>query len=145
MVRPTHIKSTFAATGIALTAGITGLQQGTAAHASSPAQAKAVTVKVTLRDFTVTMSRRQLPAGKTIRFMISNRGKAMHEAVLEPFGADDKALSVRGKKYEADDIAPGTTRTVTWTVPQAGKYQLACHMPGHFQMGMKTTFRVTGS
>jgi uncharacterized cupredoxin-like copper-binding protein len=91
------------------------------------------------------MSRHRLPAGTAIRFVISNRGKAMHEAVLEPFGADDKALTVRGKKYEADDIAPGTTRTVTWTVPHAGTYQLSCHMPGHFQMGMKTTFTVAGS
>lgn len=139
------MKHTLLTAGATLTIGIAGLQQGTLAYASTPAQTRAITVKVTLRDFAVTMSRRHLLAGKPIRFVISNRGKAMHEAVLEPFGADDRALIVNGKKYEADDIAPGRTRTVTWAVPRAGAYQLSCHMPGHFQMGMKTSFTVTNS
>jgi uncharacterized cupredoxin-like copper-binding protein len=69
----------------------------------------------------------------------------MHEAVLERAGSDDDALEVRGREYEAEHIAPGQTRTVTWTIPHAGKYQLACHMPGHFEMGMKTFFTVTRS
>jgi uncharacterized cupredoxin-like copper-binding protein len=90
------------------------------------------------------MSSHRLPAGKPIRFIITNRGQAMHETVLEQVGAVDKALEVRGKDYEADDIAPGTTRIVIWTIPHAGRYQLACHMPGHFQMGMKTLFTVRG-
>jgi uncharacterized cupredoxin-like copper-binding protein len=101
-------------------------------------------VQVVLRDFTVSMSAHDLPAGKPIRFVITNRGQAEHETVLERAGAVDKALEVRGTEYEADDIAPGTTRTVTWIIPHAGKYQLACHMPGHFQMGMKTLFTVRG-
>lgn len=139
--RTTHM---IASTAALLALGVTSLQSGTRVQASATAQTRPVTVKVVLRDFTISMSSRQLPAGKPIRFVISNRGKAMHETVLERAGADDKALEVRGKEYEADDIAPGTTRTVTWMLPQAGKYQLACHMPGHFQMGMKTLFTVRG-
>jgi uncharacterized cupredoxin-like copper-binding protein len=130
-------------TGAALTLGVAGLQHGLTTERVSAAQAKPVPVKVTLRDFRISMSRHRLPEGRPIQFVITNRGQAMHEAILERAGADDKALKVRGKEYEADDIAPGTTRTVVWTVPQAGNYQLACHMPGHFEMGMKTTFTVT--
>lgn len=52
---------------------------------------------------------------------------------------------VSGKEYETDDIAPGSRRVVTWLVPHPGTYQLACHMPAHFQMGMKTIFTVTGN
>ena len=130
--------------GAALTLGIAGVQHGLTTEASA-ARANPVIVKVTLRDYGVAMSRHALPAGAPIRFVITNHGKAMHETVLERAGADDKALEVRGKEYEADDIAPGTTRTVTWTIPQAGTYQLACHMPGHFEMGMMTRFTVTGS
>jgi len=131
------------ATGAAIMLGIAGLQHGVTAGTAHAAQATPASVKVTLRDFSVTMSRQRLPAGTPIRFVITNRGKAMHEAVLEPAGADDKALEVRGRRYEADDIAPGSTRTLIWIVPHAGKYQLACHMPGHFEMGMKTTFIVS--
>jgi len=112
---------------------------------TSPAQkARArVSVAVTLRDFSVKVSKQRVPAGRPVRFVIHNRGQAMHELVLERAGSDDRALTVNGTRYEADDIAPGATRTVTWTVPRSGKYQLACHMPGHFEMGMKTSFTAT--
>lgn len=133
------------ATALATAAiGIAGLHQGVKAEASSAVQARAVTVRVVLHDFAVSMSTHRLPAGTPIHFIITNRGHAMHETVLERAGAVDRALEVRGKEYEADDIAPGTTRTVTWTIPHTGKYQLACHMPGHYQMGMKTLFTVRG-
>lgn len=131
--------------GAALILGVAGLQQSFAGNIARAAQARPIPVKVTLRDFSIAMSRHQLPAGTPIKLVITNRGQAMHEVVLERAGADDKALKVQGKAYEADDISPGATRTVTWTVPRAGKYQLACHMPGHFEMGMKTTFTVTGA
>jgi uncharacterized cupredoxin-like copper-binding protein len=136
---------TIATAGALLTLGVASLQPGARADASTTAQVRALTVKVVLRDFSISMSQHALPAGKPIRFVITNRGRAMHETVLERAGAVDKALEVRGREYEADDIAPGTTRTVTWIVPRAGTYQLACHMPGHFEMGMKTLFTVRGS
>lgn len=144
MFAPKGISRVIATTGAALALGLAGVQFASAASTSTPAQARPLTVKVVLRDFTVSMSRHVLPAGKPIRFVITNRGQAEHETVLERAGAVDKALEVRGREYEADDIAPGTTRTVTWVVPHAGAYQLACHMPGHFQMGMKTRFTVQG-
>jgi uncharacterized cupredoxin-like copper-binding protein len=102
-------------------------------------------VAVTLSDYSIAMSRHRLTAGQPVTLVITNRGKAMHEVVLARFGAGDHALHVDGKEYEAEHIAPGTTRTVTWIVPHIGKYELACHMPGHFQMGMRTAFTVVGT
>lgn len=130
-------------TGGALALAVAGLQHEFSPGTVSASPLRPVTVRVTLREFSVTVSRRRLPANTPIRFIISNRGKAVHEAVLERSGADDDALKVRGREYEVDDIEPGTTRTATWSIPHAGTYQLACHMPGHFQMGMKTFFTVT--
>lgn len=101
-------------------------------------------VAVTLRDYSIAMSRHRLTAGQPVTLVITNRGKAMHEIILARFAAGDHALRVNGTEYEAEHIAPGTTRTVTWTVPRTGKYELACHMPGHFQMGMRTAFTVVG-
>jgi uncharacterized cupredoxin-like copper-binding protein len=139
-----RIKRRVATTSALVAISIAGFHQGVRAEALSAVQARAVTVKVVLRDYTISMSQHRLPAGRPIRFVITNRGQAEHETVLERAGADDKALEVRGREYEADEIAPGTTRTVTWTIPHAGRYQLACHMPGHYQMGMKTLFTVRG-
>lgn len=142
MIAPRSTIRLIAVAGAVFAFGIAGLQQGTGADAAAAAKARPVTVKVVLRDFTVSMSRHNLPVRTPIRFVITNRGKAEHEAVLGHAGAVDEALEVQGREYEADDIAPGSTRTVTWMVPRAGTYQLACHMPGHFQMGMKTLFSV---
>jgi uncharacterized cupredoxin-like copper-binding protein len=130
--------------GAALAIALVGVS-GMRAEVAGAASPKTITVHVTLREFTISMSRRTLPARTPIRFVIANRGSVEHETVLERAGAVDKALEVRGREYEADDIAPGTTRIVTWSLPSAGHYQLACHMPGHYQMGMKMTFTVTGN
>lgn len=144
MFATSRMKRIAATVGAITAIAIAGLQYGNTTQAAGTAKVKPVSVTVLLRDFTISMTQHHIPAGTPVTFILENRGKAMHEAVLERAGAVDKALEVRGKKYEADDIAPGTTRTVTWTVPRHGEYQLACHKPGHFQMGMKITFNVTG-
>jgi uncharacterized cupredoxin-like copper-binding protein len=129
--------------GAALAIGIVGLLFSLSPGTAGAASPRSVSVHITLRDFSIAMSRHAVPAGTPITFTISNRGKAMHEVVLERAGADDEALEVRGREYEADDIAPGTKRSITWIVPRAGEYQLACHMPGHFERGMKARLTVT--
>ena len=126
-----RIKRIVTTVGAITAIGIAGLQYGNTTQAAGTAKIKPVSVTVLLRDFAISMSQRHIPAGTPVKFVIENRGKTMHEAVLEHAGAIDKALEVQGKKYETDDIAPGTTRTVTWTIPHRGGYQLACHKPHH--------------
>jgi uncharacterized cupredoxin-like copper-binding protein len=80
--------------------------------------------------------------------MISNAGRIENEMVLEPAGSDDKAINlvgVGGQKFESEveSIHPGATLAVTWQLPGKGAYQLACHVPGHFQRGMVTRLSVT--
>lgn len=105
------------------------------------ASAKApVTVNVKLTEFKVELSNTELPAGTPVTFVITNDGKVTHEMVLEKANAVDEPLEFEGKAQEAEDIVPGTTRTVEWIVPDAGTYQLACHVSGHFESGMKTQF-----
>ena len=95
------------------------------------------TVKVTITEWKVELSTDTVPAGVPVRFTITNTGNVTHEVVLERAGAVDEPIAFAGHEQEAEDIAPGTTRTVEWTIPEAGKYQLACHVPGHFEAGMK--------
>jgi len=102
-------------------------------------------VNVTLTDFKVELSTDSLPAGTPITFVINNAGKSEHEAVLELSNAMDEPVEVQGKEEEAEGIAPGETRTVVWTVPTPGTYKLSCHIPGHYEMGMWTTFAVTAA
>ncbi|HEX6507842.1 MAG TPA: cupredoxin domain-containing protein [Chloroflexota bacterium] len=107
-------------------------------HVHQASAGSALTVNVTLRDYRVMVAQHHFPVGKPITFMITNRGHHTHEFVLEAANAFDKALRYRGTTYEAANIKPGTTRTVTWTIPNKGTYKLACHIDHHYQMGMKT-------
>jgi uncharacterized cupredoxin-like copper-binding protein len=93
---------------------------------------------VTLSEFKVEISNANLPAGTAVTYVITNNGKITHEMVLEKAGVADEPLEFNGVGQEAEDIEPGTTRSVEWTIPDAGGYQLACHVPGHYEAGMKT-------
>ena len=127
--------------GIIVTAiVVTGALAGVTLHAYHASANTPTTVRVTLRDYRVALVQRHLPVGKPITFLVSNQGQHTHEFVLEAANAVDKALRFNGTTYEADEIKPGTTRKVTWTLPGPGRYKLACHIDHHYQMGMKALF-----
>jgi uncharacterized cupredoxin-like copper-binding protein len=111
------------------------------AHASTEGP-----VKVSLMEWMVDMPPTTVQVGTPVRFVIANTGKVQHEFVIEKAGDVDKALEaeVNGQPVtaETDNIDPGTTRTLEWTFTEPGTYQVSCHMPGHFEAGMKTVFNV---
>jgi uncharacterized cupredoxin-like copper-binding protein len=132
--------------GIALVSlVIAGAAVGGMAHIHRTDGTAPLTVRVTLKDYKVILAQRHLPAGKAITFLITNRGHQTHEFVLERANAFNEAIRYRGTTYEADEIKPGTTRSVTWTIPQKGTYKLACHIDHHYQMGMKTLVTATNA
>ena len=119
----------------------------TAAPAASPAassmatpSAEPVCVGVIVDDFVVRSQRTTFRVGETYIFAVGNEGAAVHEFVIEPAGADDAPLEaeVNGKKQESEveDIAPGETGELEWTFTEPGRYQFACHIPGHVEAGM---------
>lgn len=103
-------------------------------------------VHIKLSEFKVEMDKTSIPAGP-VKFIIDNVGKEKHELVLEPAGTNDEPLEVNGKASEAEDIEPGKSVTLEWTIDEAGQYQLACHVvennEDHFATGMVTIFTVT--
>jgi len=133
-------------------AALTAAGCGSSANAGEGTNDSATTgpmmVRVTLSDWQITMSRTSIPAGRRVSFIISNAGAVEHEMVLEPSGSDDQPYQltgVDGTKFESEveSIHPGSTVSVTWQLPGKGRYQLACHVPGHFQRGMVSQFTVT--
>ena len=87
--------------------------------------------------------------GETIRFIVHNEGKVMHEMVL---GREkDLAKHVRamrmspGMAHDAAHmvhVAPGRTGEIVWQFSRAGTVQFACLIPGHFEAGMVGTVQV---
>ena len=106
--------------------------------------------KVT-RTVTVTMNDRMrfvpdhvvVRRGDTIRFLVKNEGRIMHEFVLGTM-TDLKAHAELmrkhpGMEHEAPYMAhaaPGKSEAVVWQFTKPGEYHFACLMPGHFEAGM---------
>jgi uncharacterized cupredoxin-like copper-binding protein len=88
--------------------------------------------------------------GDTIRFIVHNKGKLMHEMVL---GTLDqlKAHGEMMKKHpgmEHDEpymahVQPGKREEIVWQFTKAGEFHYACLIAGHFEAGMIGNIKVT--
>ncbi len=87
--------------------------------------------------------------GETVKFVVRNRGKVMHEMVI---GTEDelKKHAEQMKKHptmEHDEpymahVKPGTKEEIVWTFTKPGTYMYGCLIPGHFEAGMKGSIKV---
>ncbi|MDZ7855186.1 cupredoxin family protein [Sphaerotilus sp.] len=87
--------------------------------------------------------------GETVRLVIRNTGRVMHEFVL---GTPEElaAHAEQMKKFpdmEHDEpymahVPPGQSGTIVWTFNRPGDFQFACLIAGHFQSGMVGALRV---
>ena len=81
--------------------------------------------------------------GATIRFIVRNDGKLMHEFVIGSM-AELKQHAELMKKHpgmEHDEphmahVAPGKTETLVWQFTKEGTFYFGCLEPGHFEAGM---------
>lgn len=110
----------------------------------NPAKAKR-TIKVTALDtMRFEPASYTVKAGETVRFVITNTGKIDHEFALGDAKSQrehaEMMKQMPGMKHEepnAVTIAPGQTKEIVWQFTKAGKVEVACHLPGHYEAGMK--------
>jgi uncharacterized cupredoxin-like copper-binding protein len=81
--------------------------------------------------------------GETVRFVVRNTGKLMHEFVIGTKQELDEhaALMVRFPTMEHDEpymahVPPGRTGEIVWHFNRAGAFDFACLIAGHYQAGM---------
>ncbi len=81
--------------------------------------------------------------GETVKFVISNTGKIMHEFVIGTKKEldDHAAMMVKFPTMEHDEpymahVAPGKKGEIIWTFNKAGDFDFACLIAGHYQAGM---------
>ncbi len=98
------------------------------ASSSSSAGKAVVTVRVDARDFSFALSRRSAPAGSKVRFVVRNRGTAIHDFV------------VKGRRTRK--LGPGKAQTITVAFPKRGSFRFLCSVAGHARLGMRGTFTV---
>ena len=107
--------------------------------------AKAVrTIRVDMAD-----SMRFTPAditvkrGETVKLLATNKGQLLHEMVLGT-AEELKHHAEMMKKFpgmEHDEphmthVKPGKSGEIVWQFTNAGEFQFACLVPGHFEAGM---------
>jgi uncharacterized cupredoxin-like copper-binding protein len=103
------------------------------------------TVKVSMSDaMRFAPSELVVTRGDTVRFVVRNDGKVLHELVL---GTDAELrrhaeLMRRFPGMEHDEahmvhVKPGEQGELVWTFDTPGEFGFACLIPGHFEAGMK--------
>tara|TARA_R110002126_G_scaffold226044_2_gene370800 strand:- start:3188 stop:3694 length:507 start_codon:yes stop_codon:yes gene_type:complete len=82
--------------------------------------------------------------GQTIHFVVKNKGELVHEFVLDNHSEimEHKEIMAKFPEMEHDDpnsirLEPGKTGNIVWKFTNAGKFEFACLIPGHYEAGMK--------
>jgi len=96
-----------------------------------------ILVPIEVKEFEIDARQVVFRVGQPYRFSVTNDGKIPHEFLIEAIDAMDVPLEENGAVAEVTDIAPGTVKTLDWTFAEPGRYKLACHVPGHYEAGMR--------
>ena len=110
-------------------------------------------LQVTTTEFAFSPASWTVPADQEISIDITNNGTVVHEWVLLQPGVnitsetdlpDTEEELLADFVYVEEEVDPGATKTLIFTAPAAGTYQVICAIPGHFGGGMNATLTVTG-
>ena len=124
--------------------GALGLACLTACGASSaaPSDASDAKVEVAIEHSAFDLDETSFEAGETVTFVIRNEDPIDHEFII----GDGRvhAQHEEGKQRHHHGTVPGeisvpagTTRRTTFTFDEEGNVEYACHLPGHYDYGMR--------
>ena len=102
------------------------------------------TIKVDMADtMRFTPADLAVKRGDTIKFVVHNEGKVLHEMVLGTTKAIKEHAELMKKFPEMEHadanmahVKPGANGEMVWQFTKAGEFQFACLQPGHFEAGM---------
>ena len=91
----------------------------------------------------------EVKAGETIKFVVQNGGKQLHEMVIgtKTVLEEHAALMVKFPNMEHDEpymahVPAGKTGEIVWTFNRPGDFDFACLIAGHYQAGMTGKIKV---
>ncbi len=102
-------------------------------------------IKMTMSDdMRFTPEVLHLKQGETVTLSISNGGKMLHEIVLGTKDSLEGHAKMMRKHPNMAHSAPhmlhvtaGAAGEIVWRFNQAGQFDFACLLPGHFEAGMR--------
>jgi uncharacterized cupredoxin-like copper-binding protein len=91
-----------------------------------------------------TPSRIEVRKGELVKFVLKNAGALRHELLIDTFegNARHKAEMARSPDMEHAEangrhVDPRQSAELLWRFTQAGTFEYACLIPGHYEAGMK--------
>lgn len=106
---------------------------------------------VTTSDFQFSPNSWTVPTGEEITIDITNEGSVLHEWVLLQPGVNIETEAELPETeeelladfvYVEDEVEAGASKTLSFTAPAAGTYQVICAIETHFDAGMEGTLTV---
>lgn len=150
-----------------LCAALTGLAPPAHAHDAAPAAQASIagqtdwgiagkagdatrTIPIRMTDdMRFTPDRLTVRSGETIRFVIKNAGKRLHEMVIGTPGviAEHAALMKKFPKMEHAEahmshVRAGQAGEILWHFNRTGTFEFACLVGRHYEQGMRGTIEV---
>jgi uncharacterized cupredoxin-like copper-binding protein len=125
-----------AVAALALLAGCGG-----GARASGPE-----TVNITIRHSKFSPDHVRLHPGSTVRFVVRNTDPIEHELIVGDEGVQHQHEVGTDRLHEgpgAVSLPGGATRSTTYTVPASQPLLYGCHLPGHWDYGMRGTIALS--
>jgi uncharacterized cupredoxin-like copper-binding protein len=116
------------------------------AAATSSCTDRPRTIEVTIRDSRFSPAALSASVGDHLRFILVNTDPIAHEFIV---GTHAQQLRHENGTDATHDGAPGAaslaigeTQTVEFIATTAGALEFACHLPGHYDYGMRGTLTV---
>jgi uncharacterized cupredoxin-like copper-binding protein len=108
------------------------------------AKAATRTIELTMSDnMRFTPDRIDVKQGETVKFVVRNKGKMLHEFVIGTRKELDEhaALMVKFPNMEHDEpymahVKADAADQLVWTFNRPGSFDFACLIPGHHEAGM---------
>jgi uncharacterized cupredoxin-like copper-binding protein len=116
---------------------------GEPGEASKPARTVAIEMRDAEGKMAFAPERIEVSKGEQIRFVLSNAGALEHEFVLAS-KADNSAHAEMMKQMapmqhdqpNGKRLASKSAGEIVWKFTQAGEFEFACLIPGHYEVGM---------
>ena len=136
-----------------LVLGVIPLVIGVSACGSDDDDGGATEIDAAMQEFEFTPTDWTVAADEEITVNLENEGSVEHEWVILQSGVEIESEAdlpeteeelLADFVYWEDEVEPGDSKTLTFTAPAAGTYQVICAIPDHFDAGMEGTLTAEG-
>lgn len=118
-----------------------------AVSAAGPAPGGVVEIPLTIRHSRFVPSEISVAAGTTVRFVIENTDPINHELILGDQSVQDQhekgTHAVHGEVPGEVSVPADQVAITTYVFDTPGKLLMGCHLPGHWDYGMRGEISVS--